>query len=534
MDISIFDILIEKNEFPIVFIGSGISKRYLDKYPSWEELLEELWQKISDDNFFAHLSRIRREIIQSGVKEESEIEFLVNIKVANQIEEEINNKFYNEEIAIDGLEQKDAYKQNISPFKKLLSNRFAQYDFKEDYEDELKEFKNMLMKAQIILTTNYDTFIEESYDTVSKYGLKTYIGQQGFFQQTLGYAELYKIHGCTKEPSSLIISGEDYKKFDNNSILISAKIISMLLNSPIIFLGYSLTDRNVRKIIKDFTGSLSEAEKIELEKRLILIQWEKDLKDIKEEVIIDQDLGCRLTVIRTDNFLDIYKKIAQINQGVAPSEVRRYQHVIKQLIVERGKAGKLNTILVSPSELDDIEKVIGNKNIVVAIGDSKIIFNMPNIVDYIYDYISENTEQNLDIMLRFIASQQPKSILPIMRYVTEENIRSSSICNLEKEKLRKRLNRQENIKTQMDLLTCKEEYDDMENVIKEQFPKYREYSLIAYNVKNFKLTQVKKYILEEVKQVKDSGEIKVDTGLRRLALIYDLRKNRRKTIKEKQ
>lgn len=35
---------------------------------------------------------------------------------------------------------------------------------------------------------------------------------------------------------------------------------------------------------------------------------------------------------------------------------------------------------VSPSELDDIEKVIGNKNIVVAIGNSKIIFNMPNIV----------------------------------------------------------------------------------------------------------------------------------------------------------
>lgn len=532
MDKSIFDILIEKNEFPIVFIGSGISKRYLDKYPSWEELLEELWENVSDSNFFAHLNRIRKKIVQSEVKDESEIDFLVNTVVASEIEEKINNEFYNEEIVIDGLEQEDAYKQNISPFKKLLSNRFAKYKLKENYEDELREFKNMLMKAQIILTTNYDTFIEESYNSVSKYGLKTYIGQQGFFQQTLGYAELYKIHGCTKEPSSLIISKEDYKNFDNNSILISAKIISMLLNSPIIFLGYSLTDRNVRKIIKDFTGSLSETEKVELEKRLILVQWEKDLKDIKEEVIIDQDLGCRLTVVRTDNFLDVYKKISQINQGVAPSEVRRYQHVIKRLIVERGKAGKLNTILVSPSELGDIEKIIGNKNIVVAIGDSKIIFNMPNIVDYIYDYISEEVEQNIDIMLRFIASQQYNSILPIMKYVTEENIRISSICDSEKEKLRKRLNRQGNIKTQMDLLPCKEKYDDIESIIKENLPKYKEYSLIAYNIKSFKHTQVKNYILEEVKKIKDSGEIKVDTGLRRLALIYDLRKNKRKLIKK--
>lgn len=100
--------------------------------------------------------------------------------------------------------------------------------------------------------------------------------------------------------------------------MISAKIISMLLHSPIIFLGYSLTDRNVRKIIKDFTCSLSEEEKLELEKRLIVVQWESDMKEIEEEVIIDKDLGCRLTVIKTDNFLELYKKLSTINQGVAP------------------------------------------------------------------------------------------------------------------------------------------------------------------------------------------------------------------------
>lgn len=125
----------------------------------------------------------------------------------------------------------------------------------------------MLMKAQIILTTNYDTFIEDEYNSQSKYGIKKYIGQQGFFKQTVGYAELYKIHGCTTEASSLIINDEDYRRFDKDSVLISAKIISMLLHSPIIFLGYSLTDRNIRKIIKDFTGHLMR------KKRL---NWKKD------------------------------------------------------------------------------------------------------------------------------------------------------------------------------------------------------------------------------------------------------------------
>lgn len=38
----ILDELVKKNEFPIIFIGSGISKRYLKNYPSWLELLEKI------------------------------------------------------------------------------------------------------------------------------------------------------------------------------------------------------------------------------------------------------------------------------------------------------------------------------------------------------------------------------------------------------------------------------------------------------------------------------------------------------------
>lgn len=524
MEKSILDILIKKNEFPVIFIGSGISKRYLIGYPSWEELLEELWVKIENDDFYGYLNKIRNKYNKEGVVDDGELNFLINTLVASEIETKVNEQFYEGKIEIEGLTQKDVYKNSISPFKKLLANKFSKYQVRESYQNELVEFKNMLLKSQIILTTNYDTFIEDEYNSLSKYGIKKYIGQNGFFNQTVGYAELYKIHGCVKEPKSLIINKEDYEKFDKDSILISSKIISMLLHSPIIFLGYSLTDRNVRKIIKDFTGSLNEEEKIELERRLIVIQWKDGMNEIEEEVVIDTDLDCRLTIITTDNFKEVYKKLSTINQGVAPSEIRRYQHVIKQLIVERGKAGELNTMLVSPSELDDIEKVIGNKNIVVAIGDSKIIFNMPNIVEYIYDYISENNEQNLDTMLRFITSQQPNSILPFLKYITEDNINESSLHEKEKVKLRNRLVKQADLNVQLNALPCKNNYNSLEDIVNAGFPKYKEYSLIAYNFDKIGDLKIKNYILKEVKQSMDNGEITVDTGLRRLALIYDLNK----------
>ncbi|WP_283593154.1 SIR2 family protein [Paraclostridium bifermentans] len=522
---SILDVLIEKNEFPIVFVGSGMSKRYLQDYPSWDGLLEELWKKTEKGNFFAHLNKMRNEIRSKEYLDDLELDFKMNTKVALEIEEKINEEFFNENIEIDGLEQRRAYLENISPFKQLLANRFSNYSFRENIAEEFNEYKKMLMKAQIIITTNYDTLIEDSYNTVSSYGISTYLGQQGFFKQTLGFAELYKIHGCTTDPKSLVMTEVDYENFDKNSVLISAKVISMLLHSPIIFLGYSLTDRNVRKMIKDFANSLSDEEKIEFEKRLIIVSREEGELELKEEVVIDKDLGCRMTVIRTDNYLDLYKKISSINQGVSPSEIRRYQHVIKEIIVERGKEGKLNTILVSPQELDNIDSVVGNKNIVVAIGDSKIIFNMPSIVDYIYDYVSEEIEQNQDTILRFIASQNPRAILPIAKYLSIDKINNSNLHENEKSKLKKRLEKHGKLNKQKESLQYRYEYPSLESIKNEKFEKYKEYSLIAHNIDKIPMDLVKEYILKEIKEIKDKGEYKVDTALRRLILIYDLKNN---------
>lgn len=48
---------------------------------------------------------------------------------------------------------------------------------------------------------------------------------------------------------------------------------------------------------------------------------------------------------------------------------------------------------------------------------------MPNTVDYIEDI----NEQNINSIIRFIASQQPKPILPVLKYRTEDNINAKDI-----------------------------------------------------------------------------------------------------------
>src|SRR5699024_3433461 len=144
-------------------------------------------------------------------------------------------------------------------------------------------------KSQIIFTTNYDTIIEDTANEQNK-ALKKFIGQKGFFMQTEDWGEIYKLHGCATEPNSIVITKDDYDHFDRNSVLISAKIISLLLTSPIIFLGYSLNDRNVRKIIRDFSTSLSGQEKDLMSDRLILVNYSEGISELKEYKQADEDL----------------------------------------------------------------------------------------------------------------------------------------------------------------------------------------------------------------------------------------------------
>jgi hypothetical protein len=529
---TVLDTLKENNEFPVVFIGSGISKRFLEGFPDWTSLLEELWRIVGRSNFYGEFNNIRARIAKEHLEYgDKELDHYSNITIGSYIEEHYNHKFNSGEIQIDGFSSKDAFDSKISPFKKAISLRFSEYSLKSNMIDEYESFKKMLAKTQIILTTNYDKFIEESYDEESNYKITKYIGQKGFFKETYGYAELYKLHGCIDSPSDIIITENDYREFENNSVLISAKIISMMMNSPIIFMGYSFTDVNVRKIIRSFTKSLTDDEIEILENKLVLIEWEKGESKFVEEVINDSDLGCKLKVIKTDNYADIYSKISSINQGIAPTEVRKYQHVIKKLIIDRGKKGALNSVLLSPEELDQLEQNLQNKNITVAIGDAKYIFQIPDIVSYCLDYLTDADEISTEIRMRFAALQTSRARFPINKLLDRDLIIASGLHAEEKEKLLQRINKCSNFKSHFDTIVSSSVFikntEDLSRIIESEQKKENIYETISFNIRRLDLNDVKIFIVTELRSLKERGEFKINTQFRRLMLLYDILKYKR-------
>lgn len=63
--------MITDNSYPIVFIGSGISKRYLNGFPTWEELLKwDCCQIGGTEKFYSHLRNIKSNMDPSLTEEE--------------------------------------------------------------------------------------------------------------------------------------------------------------------------------------------------------------------------------------------------------------------------------------------------------------------------------------------------------------------------------------------------------------------------------------------------------------------------------
>ncbi|MFB5761298.1 hypothetical protein [Paenibacillus medicaginis] len=121
---SSLDILKQSNEYPVVFIGSGISKKYLAGFPSWEELLQRFWRQLNiETDFYAFLNQLRNKVRESYVSAtDSEVAYYTNIEAGTIIEASFNEKFYAQEIEVENFTQQQAYRTQISPFKKAISN----------------------------------------------------------------------------------------------------------------------------------------------------------------------------------------------------------------------------------------------------------------------------------------------------------------------------------------------------------------------------------------------------------------------------
>lgn len=124
---TIKDIIISLNKQPVLFIGSGFSKRYLG-LENWEELLKKFIFDISDDEF-------KYEMYANKISEEDY--YGKQAAIAKLLEKDYNKAvFENSKFDDFKIRNKDFIKKGISPFKIAIAEYFENINYDNTKENE--------------------------------------------------------------------------------------------------------------------------------------------------------------------------------------------------------------------------------------------------------------------------------------------------------------------------------------------------------------------------------------------------------------
>jgi len=414
------DILLDSHSLPFLFVGSGISSRY-KSVKNWSGLLKHFSSLIDDSEYTyeKYLNKARQQLILQGIELTKNNLFT---KIADLIEIDFNNKWFDDPTFAESRSKyKKEIEEGVTPFKLEVSNYFKETinnAIPSKYTKEVDLLKEIGKKSiSGIITTNYDMFLESLFPDYN-----VYIGQEELlFSVTHGINEIYKIHGCCSNPSSIVINSSDYNNFSKKNAYLAAKLMTIFVEHPIIFLGYSLEDENIQGIIKSIVDCLSEDKLNQLRNRLIFVEWKEERTNI-EIVPHSRDFGSgkiiSLTKIETDSFEELFYTLLENKTRYSTKLIRKIKKDIYHLTLTSEPSANL---VVLPITDEQIEK----ENIDVVIGFGLVEFGKQGyrgitaeqiFLDIVFDNYNFNHELLVKETLPTLLKQVAYS-LPVFKYI---------------------------------------------------------------------------------------------------------------------
>ncbi|EHJ9980395.1 SIR2 family protein [Vibrio parahaemolyticus] len=306
---------------PILFVGSGVSRRYLS-INCWEGLLKQFAEKIGENHV-----RLRS---KSGG------DFTV---YAQLLAEAYAERWWDTEEGKKLVEQvPDLFVDEQSPLKVSISQLLQNAHENLPEDKELLEEISLLSKANIdgVITTNWDTFLEAQFPKFTPF-----IGQDGLITgRSHGIAEIYKIHGCCTQPNSLILTQSDYEMYRKKNPYLSSKLLTMFIERPVIFLGYSLTDVHIAEILEDIVSCFPNASLDFLKNKLLFVEWKPELESA---TISDSVIHKKIPVkyVQAPSYKEIFEVLCETKKRIPAHLFRTIKDELYELVLTDDPKGKL-------------------------------------------------------------------------------------------------------------------------------------------------------------------------------------------------
>lgn len=392
------------NTAPFLFIGSGISRRYVG-LEDWNGLLEKFSNKINTPyNYYKSQANGDLPITASLI-----------------------SKAFSEVWWKDATYERSRNKHQLlcttkdSPLKIEIASYIAGKAFTDTDEDlleELSSFKEITVDG--IITTNYDKLLETLFPNFT-----VYIGQINILFNKLqpqGIAEIYKIHGCCSEPETMILTNEDYEDYHQKNPYLVAKLLTLLVEHPIIFMGYSLKDENILSIIKEITKCLDQEGINELQDRFFFVEWTPNAEPSIKKTILNPFKGKTfpITQISLPSFLPLFKALSGYKRKFPAHVLRSLKEHVYELVMKGDPKKKLHVLDISDANDRNIEVVfgVGAINKIHDVG-----YKSPDRIDLMKDIVFPNTYHydSLSVLKETIPRLQGKFI-PLFKYLKDANL----------------------------------------------------------------------------------------------------------------
>ncbi|MDR4429835.1 SIR2 family NAD-dependent protein deacylase [Bacillus anthracis] len=510
------------NTAPFLFIGSGFSKRYLN-LEDWAGLMKK----------FSNLMPYEFEYYSSTANKDW-------AEVAELMAKDFHPIWWKEQqFENNRKEFKDRISSKQSPLKvevaKYLNSIEYKYGLDEKNDKEIAALKKIVIDG--IITTNWDLLLEQIFEEQE---MQVYIGQKELlFSHPLEINEIYKIHGCSSIPDSLVLTTSDYKGYNKKNAYLAAKLLTVFIEHPVIFLGYSISDDNIQQILKAITRCLDQDNIHKLKDRLIFVEragQEEDSFENNSSLTIGK-ITVPITRVKTNDYEKIYNALAQNKRKFSMKMMRQMKSQIYELVKTNDPEEKIYVVDGEYDDTQDIEFVIGLgvKNVVEEMQSNHEISASKELSEHGYggisdielfnELLSDEPKYDYDSIVKISLPQILRSnqYVPLFRYVLESSVEDELLDSKIKNKLKMRYTdfltetQKKNIKN----LSWDWQFKNLDEVLK-GFPdiKVAIEQIPLLGQKNLNCDDLKDFLIKNSKFVKEKNTPE-RTGIRRLFRIYD-------------
>ncbi|MEC9435520.1 MAG: SIR2 family protein [Pseudomonadota bacterium] len=328
---------------PFLFVGSGFSRRYLG-LEDWRGLLQKFCANIMNFGFYS--SKVDGDLP----------------KTASLIAADFNQWWWGSDLAEQSRAeyanyvrgQADALKYEISKYVGSISLEDARG---LPAGSEIATLSDVVIDG--IITTNWDFFLEDLFPDY-----KVFVGQSELlFSNPQSIGEIYKIHGSASEPKSLVLTDEDYKEFSEKNPYLAAKLVTIFVEHPIVFLGYSIADPHIQSIIMSIAKCLTQEKIEEFQDNLIFVQRVKgeEPPSVERATLQFDEFGVTLTVVKALDFSDVYLALQGRERKIPVRLLRFFREQVYQLASTDVESEKRVAVvdLDGLEDADDVEFVVG-------------------------------------------------------------------------------------------------------------------------------------------------------------------------------